>query len=314
MRLATAFPRAAAGTGLLRAERELRDEGWELAGTIFTRDGQRMLPVYEPPMIGLFDHDVAKPRYWIAEHGPVAVQRKGEAAESPGVVDRLAELGWSWEWLCAWRAPVSDRTGVAVFLPRAAAADTLPLMLPRVVPPFAAALIAAQSSLAFEYVARQKVDGPVVRAAHWKQLPVPAPDTLDPHLPFIVPRVLELVYTSPDMGPLARDLDDAGDPFAWETDRRASLRAELDALFFRVYGIDDRGDVEYIIDTLLGGAPHEGGADGRERGEGQGDDSRRTRELALAAYDRMTEAAAAGAEYQTRIFPPPGHGPRRLPS
>ena len=158
-----------------------------------------------------------------------------------------------------------------MFLPRAAAADSLPLMLPRVVPPFAAALIAAQSSLVFEYVARQKIDGPVVRAAHWKQLPVPTPDMLEPHLPFIVPRVLELVYTSSDMGPFARDLDDCGeDPFAWDPDRRASLRAELDAFFFRVYGIDGRDDVEYIIDTLLGGAPNEGGADGLERGESQG--------------------------------------------
>jgi hypothetical protein len=311
MRLATAFPRAAADTGLVRAERELRDEGWELAGSTFTRDGQRMLPVYEPPMIDLFDHEAAKPRYWIAEHGPVAVQRKGEAAERPGVADRLAELGWNWKWLCAWRAPVHDRpvldrTAVAVFLPRAAAADSLPLMLPRVVPPFAAALIAAQSSLVFEYVARQKIDGPVVRAVHWKQLPVPTPDMLEPHLPFIVPRVLELVYTSSDMGPFSRDLDDCGeDPFAWDPDRRASLRAELDAFFFRVYGIDGRDDVEYIIDTL------QVGADGLERGESQGEDSRRARELALAAYDRMTEAEAAGAEYETRIFPPPGHGPRR---
>jgi hypothetical protein len=306
MRLATAFPRAAADTGLLRAERELRDEGWELAGSTFTRDGQRMLPVYEPPMIDLFDHEVAKPRHWIAEHGPVAVQRKGEAAERPGVADRLAELGWNWEWLCAWRAPVQDRTAVAVLLPRAAAADSLPLMLPRVVPPFAAALIAAQSSLVFEYVARQKVDGPVVRAAQWKQLPVPAPDVLEPHLPFIVPRVLELVYTSSDMSPFARDLDDCGEhPFAWDPDRRASLRAELDALFFRVYGIGGRADVEYIIDTL------QAGAGGRERGENRGDDGRRAGELALAAYDRMTEADAAGAEYETRVFPPPGHGPRR---
>ncbi len=306
MRLATAFPRAAADTGLLRAERELRDEGWELAGSTFTRDGQRMLPVYEPPMIDLFDHEVAKPRYWIAEHGPVAVQRKGETAERPGVADRLAELGWNWEWLCAWRAPVHDRTAVAVFLPRAAAADSLPLMLPRVVPPFAAALIAAQSSLVFEYVARQKIDGPVVRATHWKQLPVPTPDMLEPHLPFIVPRVLELVYTSSDMGPFSRDLDDCGeDPFAWDPDRRASLRAELDAFFFCVYGIDGRDDVEYIIDTL------QVSADGLERGESRGEDSRRARELVLAAYDRMTEAEAAGAEYETRIFPPPGHGPRR---
>jgi hypothetical protein len=311
MRLETAFPRAAADTGLLRAERELRDEGWELAGSALTRGGQRMLPVYEPRMVDLFDHQVAKPRYWIAEHGPVAVQRKGGIIQRPGVADRLAELGWNWEWLCAWRVPVHertvlDRTAVAVFLPRAAAADSLPLMLPRVVPPFAAALIAAQSSLVFDYVARQKVDGHAVRAVHWKQLPVPTPDMLEPHLPFIVPRVLELVYTSPDMSPLARDLDDRGeDPFAWDSDRRASLRAELDAFFFHVYGIDDREDVEYIIDTL------QAGADGLERGEGQDDDSQRARKLVLAAYDRMAEADAAGAEYETRIFPPPGHGPRR---
>ncbi len=322
MRLATAFSRAAAGTGLLRAERELRDDGWELAGSTFTRDGQRMLPVYEPPMVDVFDHEAEKPRYWIAEHGPVAVQRKGETAERPGVADRLAELGWNWNWLCAWRAPVPDRpvpdrpvpdrpvpdrTAVAVFLPRAAALGSLPLMLPRVVPPFAAALIAAQSSLVFEYVARQKIDGPVVRAAHWKQLPVPTPDLLEPHLTFIVPRVLELVYTSPDMSPLARDLDDRGeDPFAWDPGRRASLRAELDALFFRLYGIDDRDDVEYITGTL------QAGADGPERGESQGDyGGRRVRELILAAYDRMAEAGAAGAEYETRIYPPPGHGPRR---
>ena len=314
MRLATAFPRAAAGTGLLRAERELRDEGWELAGNTFTRDGQRMLPVYEPPMVGLFDHDVEQPRHWIAEHGPVAVQRKGETAERPGVTDRLAELGWRWEWLCAWRVPVPDRLAldrlaVAVFLPRAATGDSLPLMLPRVVPPFAAALIAAQSSLVFEYVARQKIDGPATRAAHWKQLPVPAPDMLEPHLPFIVPRVLELVYTSPDMGPFSRDLDDGGeDPFAWDDDRRASLRAELDAFFFRRYGIEDRDDVEYIIDTL------QAGAGGPARDESQGDDGRRARKLILSAYDRMAQADADGAEYETRIFPPPGHGPRRRPA
>jgi hypothetical protein len=306
MRLATAFTRAAADTGLLRTERELRGDGWELAGSTFTRDGQRMLPVYESPMVGLFDHEVAKPRYWIAEHGPVAVQRKGETAERPGVADRLAELGWNWEWLCAWRAPVHDRTAVALFLPRAAVADSLPLMLPRVVPPFAAALVAAQSSLVFEYVARQKADGPVVRATHWKQLPVPTPDMVEPHLPFIVPRVLELVYTSSDMRPFARDLDDCGeDPFAWDPDRRASLRAELDAFFFRVYGIDSRDDVEYIIDTLRVGA------DGFERDESQGEDSRRAGELALAAYDRMADADAAGAGYETRIYPPPGHGRRR---
>jgi hypothetical protein len=135
---------------------------------------------------------------------------------------------------------------------------------------------------------------------------------LEPHLPFIVPRVLELVYTSPDMGPLARDLDDHGDdPFAWDPGRRINLLAELDAFFFRLYGIDDRADVEYITGTVRAGA------DGLERGESQDDGRRRARELILAAYDRMAEATdfttGAGAEYETRIFPPPGHGPRRRP-
>jgi hypothetical protein len=307
MRLEKAFPRVAA-TGLLRTEQELRDEGWEPAGSAFARDGQCMLPFYEPPMIDLFDHQVARPRYWIAAHGPVAVQRDGATVQRPAVADRLAELGWNWRWLCAWRASVHERAATAVFLPLAAVADSLPLMLPRVVPPFAATLIAAQSSLVFDYVARQKADGAAMRAAHWKQLPVPSPDMLEPHLPFLVPRVLELVYTAPDMRPLAMDLDDRGtEPFARDPERRASLRAELDAFFFLLYGISDRDDVEYIIGTLAAGAGRAG------RGEGQGDDDdRRVGKLVLAAYDRMSQAGAV-AEYETRLFPPPGHGPRAQP-
>jgi hypothetical protein len=59
----------------------------------------------------------------------------------------------------------------------------------------------------------------------WKQLPVPTPETLEPHLPFIVPRGLELVYTACGMTPLARDLGDKGEPFRWDDERRAQLRA-----------------------------------------------------------------------------------------
>jgi hypothetical protein len=304
MRLEVAFPRAAADTGLLRTEPELTGEGWAPAGSTLTRDGQSMLPCYEPPMVDRFDHRAAPPRYWIAARGPVTVQRKGEPAQRPGVADRLAELGWPWEWLCAWRTPVQEQAAVAVFLPRAATAAALPLMLPRVVPPFAAALIAAQSSLIVEYAARQQVDGPAVRAAHWKQLPVPSPRTLEPHLPFIVPRVLELVYTSDDLTPLARDLDDDGHPFATDPGRRASLRAELDAFFLRLYGIGDRDDAAYITGTL------QVRADGLEPGPARDDDHQRDQELILEAYDRLAEAEADGAEYETRIYPPPGDGPR----
>lgn len=303
MRLAVAFPRAGADTGLRRSEQELRDDGWEPAGSAFTRDGQWMLPLYEAPMTGLFDHRAAQPRYWIAERGPVAVQRNGEAAQRPGVADRLAELGWTWQWLCAWRAPAGDRTAAAVLLPRAASDGSLPLMLPRVVPPFAAALVAAHSSLVVEYVARQKTGGGALRAADWKQLPVPAPGMLEPHLPFIVPRVLELVCTSPGMCQLARDLDDPGTaPFAWDAERRTALQAELDAFFLHLYGIGERADAQYIIDDVQASA-----------GQGGDGNGRRGRDLILAAYDRMAEASAGAAAYESRIFPPPGHGARSQP-
>jgi hypothetical protein len=177
-------------------------------------------------------------------------------------------------------------------------------MFPRVSPLLTAALIATQSSLAFDFVARQKIGGISMALFIWKQLPVPAPAMLEPHLPFIVPRVLELVYTANDMTPLARDLGDEGEPFRWDEDRRAQLRAELDAFFFRLYGIDDRDDVDYILETFqsaTGGLKHN---EIRDHGE------YRTKRLVLAEYDRMVAADAAGMSYKSPLELPPGQGPR----
>ena len=124
--------------------------------------------------------------------------------------------------------------------------------------------------------------------------------------PFITPRVLELVYTAYDMTPLARDLGDEGEPFRWHEDRRAQLRAELDAFFFRMYGIDDRDDVDYILETFqteTGGLKHN---DINKYG------TYRTKELVLAEYDRMAAADTAGIPYRSPLTPPPGHGRRHL--
>jgi hypothetical protein len=326
MRLAPGLFRVTRDADLFRTRESLRDEGWLQAGGVFTRAGERMLPVCESSMAGLFDHRQAEPRYWAAERGPITAQRKGEDTELPGVAERLSELHWNWGWLCGWRKscpPADERTAVAAFLPRMAVTDSFPLMLPRVVPPFAAALIAAQSSLVFDFVARRKLGASSrntagggatsLRPAVWKQLPVPAPATMEPHLPFIVPRVLELVYTAGDMRSLAQDLDDEGEPFTWDEDRRAGLRAELDAFFFRLYGIDDRDDVEYILEAFQAEtAGHEDGG-GLKRNEIRDYGEYRTRRLVLSAYDRMAEADAADRPYETRLLRPPGHGARQPP-
>ena len=176
-------------------------------------------------------------------------------------------------------------------------------MLPRVEAPQAAAMVAAQSSLVFDYVSRQKVGGIHMNLFVWKQLPVPTPAMLEPHLSFIVPRVLELVYTAYDMTPLARDLGDEGAPFRWDEERRALLRAELDAFFFRMYGIDDPVDVDYILDTFAtetGGLKHNEIAKYGEY---------RTKRLVLDAHARMSTPTRRASVSPLRSPRPPVAAP-----
>jgi hypothetical protein len=49
------------------------------------------------------------------------------------------------------------------------------------------------------------------------------------------------------MAPFARDLGYDGPPFVWNEDRRALLRAELDAWYARAYGLT-RDELRYILD------------------------------------------------------------------
>jgi hypothetical protein len=111
-----------------------------------------------------------------------------------------------------------------------------------------ALLVANWSSLIADYVARQKVSGLHLKYNIFKQFPVlPRSTYTVADIAFIVPRVLELTYTSHSMTPFARDLGYDGPPFAWNDDRRAQLRAELDAWYARAYGLT-RDELRYILD------------------------------------------------------------------
>lgn len=65
---------------------------------------------------------------------------------------------------------------------------------------------------------------------------------------WILPPVLELVYTARDMAPFARECGFDGPSFRWDEDRRFHLRCEPVAAFFHLYGLD-RANKEYILDT-----------------------------------------------------------------
>ncbi len=316
---------------LFRAREALEADGWHLHGNVFTRVGKRMLPLYEGKMAHHFDHrwnsfygtgnedrrpltltekqdpsSCAQPRYWVAEDGKIPTRRNGRDAKVPGVSDQLAALKWEHGWLCGWRdvcRSTDERTAIPCFLPRAAVGNKFHLMFPRVSPFLAATLIAAQSSLVFDFVSRQKVGGIAMGLFIWKQLPVPTPTTLEPYTSFLTSRVLELVYTAYDMTPLARDLRDGGGPFRWDEERRFLIRAELDAFFFWLYGIE-RDDVDYIMETFQ---TESGGLKNNDIAKYG---SYRTKETILEFYDQMAAADAAGTPYETPITPPPGQGPR----
>lgn len=331
---------------LFRKAERLATEGWIREGNTFVKGSSRMLPLYEAKMIDFFNHRAAdvvesatavsrknQPRYlsalelddpdrqamplnWVQEDGEIPTRRKGKEVSVPGISLRLDALGWQREWLCGWcdvTASTNERTAIPAFIPRTAVGHTFPIMLPQIDPPLVATMIAAQSSLVFDFVSRQKISDAHMKLFLWKQLPVPDPNDMRKHLPFLLPRVLELVHTTYDMSPLAADLGDepGAGPFRWDDDRRARIRAELDAYFFLLYGID-RDDTDYILETFRSDS---GG--GLKNNEIAKYGTYRTKDLVLAAYDHMSPAGVDlthplvdGDTYRCPLDPPPGHGTR----
>ncbi|MBN3931732.1 N-6 DNA methylase [Streptomyces verrucosisporus] len=320
---------------------DLLKEGWELHGNVLVRGKERLLPLYEAKMLHHYDHRFSTyegatekqlavgmlprltsdqhqdphtyplPRYWIPEQDvPTGkFDKGGKEAKIPGVCSRLHAKGWDRDWLMGWRdicRSSDERTMINFVFPRVAAPDGTLLMLPHAGP--IEGLAPCLSSFVLDFVTRQKVGGTHLKFFTAHQLPVVAPEQVDPHTPFITPRVLELAYTAHDMAPFARDLGDTGAPFRWDEDRRAVIRAELDALFFHLYGIN-RDDAAYILDTFNVTRDNDIKAHGEYR----------TKRLILAEYDRMAAAGLTlenplvegeSGTYRSTLTPPPGQGPR----
>ena len=104
------------------------------------------------------------------------------------------------------------------------------------------------SSVVFDYMARQKVGSTHLTYFIFKQLPVFSPEAYsEEEKGFLSTRVLELVFTTSDLKPFARDLGCDGAPCPWDPDRRAILRAEIDAFFAKKYGLT-REELLFVLD------------------------------------------------------------------
>lgn len=205
---------------------------------------------------------------------------------------RLSNNNATKKWLLAYRNvtnATNERTIVASVLPRCATNYSVRLCIVDAPPRLQAALLGNLNSLVADFVARQKLGGLNLSDYVTRQLSLfPPAAYADVDLAFIVPRILELTYTACDLESWAFDLGYDGPPFPWNLERRAKLRAELDAYYARLYGLS-RDELRYILDPadVMGeDYPSETfrvlkNSEMREFGE------YRTRRLVLEAWDRL---------------------------
>jgi hypothetical protein len=147
-------------------------------------------------------------------------------------------------------------------------------------------LLANLNSLAFDFIARQKVGGLHLNFFIVEQLPTLPPDRYDENCPWdaktkledwVADRALKLTCTSEDMIPLAEAAGFKPRIQKWKQEEREILRAELDAAFFILYGIR-KPDVEYILGTFQSVAKED------ELSDGPGF----TRQLIMQAFDSLS--------------------------
>lgn len=249
-------------SGLFRTAAQLAADSAERDGPNWIgRDKAIWVPLYEAKMAHQFDHrwatyedngsdsrdmtdieksnptSFAQPRYWIKE-----------SDKESALAGRQAR-----QWLMGWRdicRSTDERTVIASVIPNVAVGNNMPVWFvgEQHSPEHSAVLLANFCSLVLDFTARHKVGGTHLNFFIFKQLPLLPPDYYThANLDFIVPRVLELTYTSHDLAPFARYLGYVGKPFAWNLERRALLRAELDAYYAKLYGLTC-DELRYILD------------------------------------------------------------------
>jgi len=289
---------------LFRDASQLTTEGWYRDGTDWVRDGAgHYVPLYEAKMTNYYDHRYASygdredrgyrvlpeapvadhqncnfestPFYWVP-NAEVVERMSGHKPRCSLVFNKVTGIG-------------NERTFISSVIPPCGSGDSLNHVIYGGNSDNFCLLIANFSSIILDVIARNKIGGVNINYFHVRQLPIIPPigyDEVDKK--FISGRVLELTYTSHSMTPFARDLGYEGPPFAWDEDRRAQLRAELDAWFALAYGLT-REELRYVLDPKdVMGADYPSETfrvlqnnDRARYGE------YRTQRLVLAAYDAL---------------------------
>jgi hypothetical protein len=319
-------------SGLFRFLAQICDDPCMLVGNQVTTADTKWIPLYEQNLFHAYDHRFATyasanespsstvseyltendhndpsvlaiPRYWVTEDD---------------LTKRWTQKGIQRDWTLAFRQSartVDSRTGIFCVLPKVASGHSVHIAEVRLDDPrMSCARLAEWNSFGWDYLFRQSLGGNNTSFFVVKQVAAVSPSIIcgqaawsnTTNLAWLLPRVLELTYTAWDLEPFARDCGYAGPPFRWDEERRFLLRAELDAAFFHLYGLN-RDDTAYILDTF----PIVRRKDiarteiKNQSGEVTQPGTYITKDTILTIYDAMQTAIDTGTPYQTRLNPPP---------
>lgn len=197
-------------------------------------------------------------------------------------------------WLMIFRnicRATDERTVITSVIGRLGVGHSAPIFSSITESFFQAVLFANFNTIVLDYIARQKLGGTNLTFGYFKQFPILPPKRYSKFdLSYIIPRILELTYTSSHLKPWAEAMNYYSSPFSFDPMRRAQLRAELDAYFAMLYGLT-RDELLYILDPadVMGQDYPSETFRVLKQNEERGFGEYRTRRLVLAAWDALAE-------------------------
>ncbi|MHA1766532.1 MAG: hypothetical protein ACTSVK_09780, partial [Promethearchaeota archaeon] len=207
---------------------------------------------------------------------------------------------WNKNWLVAYRNitnATNERTIISTIIPYSGTDFSIRVIFTSKNSVLISCLVGLLNSIVLDYIGRQKLGGTNLSDYVTKQLPIIQPESFGVNISeFLVPRIIELMYTCWDIKPFADDVWNDSDerlrkairrqweenqrktgshenarkpewldiiyslsskskstnkipftPFKWDEERRARLKAELDAYYAKLYGLTDE-ELRYILD------------------------------------------------------------------
>lgn len=245
-------------------------------------ENEKWMPLYEAKMFYLYDHRYGSyegksergfsslpvvsdqmhknpnyliyPWYWIPEK------------------ELATRVKWDNKWFLALRKitnATNERCGVFSLIPYCGISNSAEVCYSKKSILYVILLFANFNSIIFDYILRMKMGGTNFSFFILKQIAViPQKQYSDAISELIIVRVIQLTFTAWDLEPFAQDVlkeigadtwnrwfpnnplkEGRAQPFIWNDERRAILRAELDACYAKLYGLN-REELEYILGTF----------------------------------------------------------------